>query len=82
MYLAKIYVSHKKSILDPQGEAIKSALHRLNYNDVNSITQGKYFITKLDSQSKSDADQTVRSICKDLLVNQNMETYQYELKEV
>ena len=43
LYLAKIYVTYKPSILDPQGEVIKAALHRLDFNTVEGVNQGKYF---------------------------------------
>ncbi|MHA8110964.1 phosphoribosylformylglycinamidine synthase subunit PurS [Lactobacillaceae bacterium Melli_B4] len=82
MYLAKIYVTHKPSILDPQGEAVKNALHRLDYTSIDSISQGKFFEVKIKADSQDDAVKTVESICEDLLVNQNMETYRYEVKEV
>ncbi|WP_105956049.1 phosphoribosylformylglycinamidine synthase subunit PurS [Apilactobacillus quenuiae] len=82
MYLAKLYVTHKPSILDPQGEAIKNALHNLKFQNVSSITQGKYFEMKLDNDNKKDAEQIVKDACKELLVNQNMETYHYDIKEV
>ncbi|MEJ6400462.1 phosphoribosylformylglycinamidine synthase subunit PurS [Nicoliella lavandulae] len=81
MYLAQIYVTHKPSILDPQGEAVKNALHRLNYTSIESISQGKFFEVTINADSKDEAVKTIESICKDLLVNQNMETYSYEIKE-
>ncbi|KRM67926.1 hypothetical protein FD06_GL000378 [Apilactobacillus ozensis DSM 23829 = JCM 17196] len=82
MYLAKIFVTHKKSILDPQGEAIKNALHRLDYDSVTSVSQGKYFETKLDCDSKEEAEKITDSICDSLLANPNMETYRFEVEKV
>lgn len=43
MYQAEIYVSYKESILDPQGQAIKNAVHQMNYSSIASVRQGKYF---------------------------------------
>lgn len=82
MFEVRIYVHHKDSILDPQGEAVLNALHRLNYSQVTAITQGKYFETNINAASKEEAVTIVESICKDLLVNHNMESFEYELKEV
>jgi len=47
MYLAKVYVTYKESILDPKGEAVHDALHRLGYTNVDSVELGKYFEIKL-----------------------------------
>lgn len=79
MYLAKIYVTYKPSILDPKGESIKSALHRLDYSMVEDVTMGKYFELKLQATS-ADVEATVKAICDQLLVNVNMETYRYEIE--
>mgnify|MGYP003365010129 CR=1 FL=1 len=82
MYLAKIYVTYKPSILDPQGEVIKSALHRLNYKNVESVIQGKYFEIKLDAEDLITAKQEVEAFSDELLINVNMETFTYELSEI
>ncbi|MDN6899880.1 phosphoribosylformylglycinamidine synthase subunit PurS [Oenococcus sicerae] len=82
MYLAKIYVTYKPSILDPQGEVIKSALHRLNYKNVESVMQGKYFEIKLDAENLITAKQEVEAFSDELLINVNMETFTYELSEI
>ncbi|MCL0311858.1 phosphoribosylformylglycinamidine synthase subunit PurS [Apilactobacillus sp. TMW 2.2459] len=82
MYLAKIFVTHKKSILDPQGEAIKNALHRLDYETVENVSQGKYFETTLNCDSEDKAKQITDSICDSLLANPNMETYRFEIEKV
>lgn len=82
MYLAQIHVHHKASILDPQGEAVKNALHRLGYEQIDNISQGKYFEVKIQATDEQAAESTVKDICKDLLVNQNMEAYDFTVKEV
>ncbi|MFT8324689.1 phosphoribosylformylglycinamidine synthase subunit PurS [Oenococcus sicerae] len=82
MYLAKVYVTYKPSILDPQGEVIKSALHRLNYKNVESVMQGKYFEIKLDAEDLITAKQEVEAFSDELLINVNMETFTYELSEI
>lgn len=81
MYNVKIYVTYKESILDPQGEAIKTALHRMNYQDVNNVTVGKYFEMQLEDNGQDVAAQ-VEKMCDELLANVNMETYRFEISEV
>ncbi len=71
MFLAKIYVTYKPSILDPQGEVIKSALHRMNFETVETVTQGKYFEVTM-----SNADEAA---AYDEAINPNTETYRIDL---
>lgn len=82
MFLAKIYVTYKPSILDPQGEVIKSALHRLDYTDVNSVMQGKYFEIKLEVKDQRTAAKEIEEFSDELLINVNMETFTYKLSEI
>ncbi|EHN59415.1 phosphoribosylformylglycinamidine synthase subunit PurS [Oenococcus kitaharae] len=82
MYLAKIYVTYKKSILDPQGEVVKSALHRLSYTNVEAVTCGKYFEIKLDTTDKAAAAKEVEAFSDELLININMESFTYDLSEL
>ncbi|ADG39869.1 MULTISPECIES: phosphoribosylformylglycinamidine synthase subunit PurS [Leuconostoc] len=82
MYLAKIYVTYKPSILDPQGEVIKSALKRLDYAGVAQVSQGKYFEVKLDAKNIDAATAEVESFTDALLINQNTETYHFDLSLV
>ncbi|CAM3132764.1 phosphoribosylformylglycinamidine synthase subunit PurS [Leuconostoc rapi] len=82
MYLAKIYVTYKPSILDPQGEVIKSALKRMDYIGVEQVSQGKYFEVKLTAKSIDAATAEVESFTDALLINQNTETYHFDLSLV
>jgi len=82
MYLAKIYVTYKPSILDPQGEVIKSALHRMSYNDVTDVTQGKYFEVKLNAADEATATTQADALTKALLINPNTETYRIDIAPV
>ncbi|MGO3410612.1 MAG: phosphoribosylformylglycinamidine synthase subunit PurS [Leuconostoc falkenbergense] len=82
MYLAKIYVTYKPSILDPQGEVIKSALTRLDYTGISQVSQGKYFEVKLDARDVEAATVEVKSFTDSLLINQNTETYRFDLSIV
>ncbi|MGX7196594.1 phosphoribosylformylglycinamidine synthase subunit PurS [Enterococcus olivae] len=78
MYLVKVYVTYKESVLDPQGEAVKGAVHRLGFNTIEEIRIGKYFEIKV-SASEESVETVIEEICDKLLANVNMETYRYEI---
>ncbi|AKP66684.1 phosphoribosylformylglycinamidine synthase subunit PurS [Companilactobacillus ginsenosidimutans] len=80
MTLVKVYVTYKKSILDPQGEAVKKAVHGMGFSDVHEIRMGKYFEITVDENSPKVKDD-IEKICDGLLANPNMETYRYEFVE-
>lgn len=82
MYLAQIHVTYKPSILDPQGVAIRDAMHRLDFDTVTTVTQGKYFEVTLSAASAAIAEAEIEAICDRLLANPNMETYRYDVKEL
>lgn len=82
MYLAQVHVTYKPSILDPQAVAIRDAMHRLSFDQVESVRQGKYFELTLAAESAADAEAQTEAICDQLLANPNMETYRYEVKEL
>ncbi|MBW7857492.1 MAG: phosphoribosylformylglycinamidine synthase subunit PurS [Leptonema sp. (in: Bacteria)] len=81
MYEARIYITLKESVLDPQGQAVLSSLHQTGHNSVNDVRIGKYIELKLDAESKSAASQAVTKYCDELLVNQVIETYRFDLLE-
>lgn len=81
MYFVKVYVTHKDSVLDPQGEAVKNAVHRLGYDNIEDIRIGKYFEIQV-SASEEEIEATIEAICDRLLANVNMETYRYEINKM
>lgn len=82
MYNVKVYVTYKESILDPQGEAVRGAVHRMGFDEIDDIRIGKYFEIKVSSQEDRDIEETIETICDKLLANVVMETYRYEIEEV
>jgi phosphoribosylformylglycinamidine synthase len=82
MFLAKIYVTYKPSILDPQGEVIKSALHRMSFTNATQVTQGKYFEVTLDAIDENEAANQVKALTEALLINHNTETYRFDLEQI
>lgn len=81
MYFVKVYVTYKDSVLDPQGEAVKNAVHRLGYANIEDIRIGKYFEIQV-SASEEEVEATIEAICDRLLANVNMETYRYEINKM
>lgn len=78
---AKVYVTLKPSVLDPQGKAIHHSVELLGYKQIADVRQGKYFEISLDSPaSESDAAAAVEKIAKDVLANPVIEDYRVEIE--
>jgi phosphoribosylformylglycinamidine synthase subunit PurS len=82
MFLAKVHVSLKPTVNDPQGLTIARALGRLGFDNVDSLRAGKYFELKIDSDDKTAAEVDVKSMCEKLLSNPVIETFTYELEAI
>jgi phosphoribosylformylglycinamidine synthase subunit PurS len=80
MYLAKIYVTLKPTVNDPQGLTIKGALHTLGFNAVQEVRAGKYLEIKVDEKDKERATTHVQEMCKKLLANPVIENFRFELE--
>ena len=77
---AKVYVTLKPSVLDPQGKAIHHSVELLGFNQIQDIRQGKYFEIALDSElSETDAKETAEKIAKNVLANPVIEDYKVEI---
>ena len=78
---AKVFVSLKGGVLDPQGKAVRNGLVSLGYGEVESVRQGKLFEVTLDETDKSKAAERIEEMCKKLLANPIIEDFSYELEE-
>ena len=76
---ARIRITLKAGVLDPQGKAIQGALSALGIAGVEDVRQGKYIEVKLGAASEEAARETVERMCKDLLANTVIENYSYEI---
>jgi phosphoribosylformylglycinamidine synthase subunit PurS len=77
---AKVYVTLKPSVLDPQGKAIHHSVEQLGYQRITDIRQGKYFEIALDdSVNESEARQAAEKIAGDVLANPVIEDYRVEI---
>ena len=78
---AKIYISYKEGILDPQGKTISHALDTIGIRKINSVRMGKYIEMEFKSISKDKALEIADESCRKLLANPNTETYSFEIVE-
>lgn len=76
---ARVTIMLKDGVLDPQGEAIKQALTSLEYNNVNSVRQGKVIDLELNESSKEAAIDSIQKMCEKLLANTVIENYEIKL---
>ena len=78
---AYVYVSLKKSVLDPQGKTIHGALRKMGYQGVGDVRQGKYFELSLDGGDEASARQQVEKIAREVLANPVIEEFHYTLEQ-
>ena len=76
---ARVHVTLKPGVLDPQGAAIAHALGALGFEGVGSVRQGKVIEIELDEDDRDAAQTKVRDMCEKLLANTVIENYQIEL---
>ncbi|MEK6803221.1 MAG: phosphoribosylformylglycinamidine synthase subunit PurS [Nitrospirota bacterium] len=76
---AKIHVTLKQGILDPQGKAIEHALESLGFKNAGNVRVGKYMEVDVNETDRANADAQVKQMCEKLLANTVIEDYRYEL---
>ena len=76
---AKIKVTLKNGVLDPQGKAIEGALGSLGFSGVNSVRQGKFFEVELAETDRAKAHTALQQMCEKLIANTVIENYEIEL---
>ena len=77
---AKIYITLKDGVLDPQGKAVEHSLHDLGFDGVTDVRQGKYMEVELATSDKTKAEADLIKMCKKLLANIVIENYRIELE--
>ncbi|MDY7032908.1 MAG: phosphoribosylformylglycinamidine synthase subunit PurS [Thermodesulfobacteriota bacterium] len=77
--LAKIYVTLKNGVLDPQGKAVQHSLESLGYREVKDVRLGKYMEVQIDSMNRDEAQARVSEMCEKLLSNPVIEDYRFEI---
>ncbi|MSR76895.1 MAG: phosphoribosylformylglycinamidine synthase subunit PurS [Candidatus Omnitrophica bacterium] len=81
MYNAVVNVTLKKSVLDPQGQTVLHALESLGFKDAKKVRVGKYFEVAIDAKDHKSAEDRIKAMCDQLLINPVIEEYTYDLKE-
>ena len=76
---AHVWVMPKKTVLDPQGQAIQHALASLGHTEVTDVRQGKFFVLQLGNISHEEAQQRIEQIARDVLTNTVIEEYRFEI---
>jgi phosphoribosylformylglycinamidine synthase subunit PurS len=79
---AYVYVSLKKSVLDPQGKTIQGALKKMGYKGLEDVRQGKYFELTLDrGLTRPEAEAEVGRMAREVLTNPVIEEFRFSLEE-
>ena len=81
MFLAKVHVTLKPTVNDPQGLTILGALHSLGFSSARDVRAGKYLEVRLEGKSREEAEAQVEEMCRKLLANPVIETYSFEVRE-
>ena len=79
MYLSRIKVTLRKTILDPQGKTVEHSIQSLGYRNIKDTRIGKYIELKIDADTENDAKKITDEICKKLLANPVMEDYEFKV---
>ncbi|MBM4167640.1 MAG: phosphoribosylformylglycinamidine synthase subunit PurS [Ignavibacteria bacterium] len=82
MFHAKIVVTLRKSILDPQGKAVEHGIHALGYDNVNELRIGKFVELNVDARDRQEAERICREVGARLLANPVMEDFTVSIEEV
>ncbi len=80
MIKAKIHVTLKSGILDPQGRAIQQSLVTLGFSTVHDVRVGKFLEIELHEEDPAQAEAQLKAMCEKLLANTVIEDYRYELE--
>ncbi len=81
MIKAKIYITLKEGILDPQGKTVEHALSVLGFTEVRGVRVGKYLELTLDAGPIEPVKKSLEAMCEKLLANTVIESYRYELEQ-
>jgi phosphoribosylformylglycinamidine synthase PurS subunit len=81
-FIAKIIVTPRKSILDPQGKTIQHSLQSLGLSQVQSVRMGKYIEMRIEAEDRERAETLAKQACERLLANPVMEDFSLTVEEV
>jgi len=78
---ARVYVTLKRGVLDPQGKAVCTSLHQLGYREVTDVRVGKFMEVTLGGLPREEAEKRLRAMCERLLANTVIEDFRFEIQE-
>ena len=78
--LAKIHITLKKDVLDPQGSVISNSLKSLGFDNVRDVRQGKFIELEIESKDRESATKQCNEMCEKLLANLVIEDYSVEIE--
>ena len=79
-FLARVYVTPRPSVRDPEGDTILDGLHQLGFGGVDVVRAGRYFEVLLEADNGEQAEQAVDRMCRQLLANPVIEQYRYDVR--
>ena len=82
MFLARIEVTLKPTVNDPQGNTVQGALASLGFDGVRSVRVGRYIEVRLTAESVASAERQVDEMCQKLLANPVIEQYRFQVSEI
>jgi len=82
LFLSRVTVTLRKSILDPQGKAVEHGVHSLGYDAIEDVRIGKFIELKVNVPTKQKAEDLTRDVCQKLLSNPVMEDFSFTVDEM
>lgn len=82
MFLARVYVTLKPAVNDPQGLTVMGGLHSMGYETVEDVRIGKYLEIRIATEDQGQAESDVSGMCDRLLANPVIENYRFALERV
>ena len=80
VFYAKVFISPRADVLDPQGDAVEHALHSLGYDEVRGVSLGRYLEVELNASDVDAATERLSAMCETLLANTVVEDFRFELE--
>jgi phosphoribosylformylglycinamidine synthase subunit PurS len=82
VFHSKVFVTLKKSILDPQGKAVEQGIHSLGFESVSNVRIGKYIEMDIDTDLRDEAERMTKQISEKLLANLIMESFSFTTEPI
>jgi len=80
-WTAEVFITLKPSVLDPQGNTVREALHGMGYRDLRDARLGKYFVLRFSGRlGRAEVERQLKQMCDRLLVNPVIERYRYRIE--